>query len=51
MDPQYRDLLNGYLALAKTAHTPHVLSCALAMHEEFLRSGDMRNTRWENYLR
>ncbi len=51
VDPQYRPLLNEYLAMAKVAHTPHVLSCALAMHEEFLKSGDMRNTKWENYLR
>ena len=51
VDPQYRPLLNEYLAMAKTAHTPHTLSCALAMHEEFLKSGDMRNTRWENYKR
>jgi len=51
VDPQYRPLLNEYLAMAKTAHTPHVLSCALAMHEEFLKSGDMRNTKWENYQR
>ena len=51
VDPQYRPLLNEYLEMAKTAHTPHVLSCALAMHEEFLKSGDMRNTKWENYRR
>ena len=51
VDPQYRPLLNEYLEMSKTAHTPHTLSCALAMHEEFLKSGDMRNTKWENYLR
>ncbi len=51
VDPQYRPMLNEYLAMAKTAHTPHVLSCALAMHEEFLKSGDMRNTKWEEYKR
>ena len=51
VDPQYRPLLNEYLEMSKTAHTPHTLSCALAMHEEFLKSGDMRNTKWENYKR
>ncbi len=51
VDPEYRPLLNQYLEMAKTAHTPHMLSCALAMHEEFLKSGDMRNTKWENYQR
>jgi len=51
VDPQYRPMLNEYLEMAKVAHTPHTLSCALAMHEEFLKSGDMRNTKWENYKR
>ena len=51
VDPQYRPLLTEYLERSKTAHTPHTLSCALAMHEEFLKSGDMRNTKWENYKR
>ena len=51
VDPQYRPLLLEYLEMSKVAHTPHTLSCALAMHEEFLKSGDMRNTKWENYKR
>ena len=51
VDPAYRPLLNEYLEMSKTAQTPHTLSCALAMHEEFLKSGDMRNTKWENYKR
>ena len=44
--PEYKDMMRAYLASAKTAHTPHNLSLALAMHEEFLRSGDMRNTKF-----
>ncbi len=51
VDPQYRPLLREYLEMSAVAQTPHTLSCALAMHEEFLKSGDMRNTRWENYKR
>ncbi|MBQ0136801.1 MAG: acetyl-CoA hydrolase/transferase family protein [Bacteroidales bacterium] len=51
VDPAYRPMLNEYLEMSKTAQTPHTLSCALAMHEEFLKSGDMRNTKWENYKR
>ncbi len=51
VDPEYRPMLNAYLEMSKTAQTPHTLSCALAMHEEFLKSGDMRNTKWENYVR
>jgi len=44
VDPQYRPMLRRYLELAKKAHTPHNLDLALAMHREFLKSGDMRNT-------
>ncbi|MBQ0076777.1 MAG: succinate CoA transferase [Bacteroidales bacterium] len=51
VDPEYRPLLNEYLEMSKVAQTPHTLSCALAMHEEFIKSGDMRNTKWENYKR
>ncbi|MBQ0034006.1 MAG: acetyl-CoA hydrolase/transferase family protein [Bacteroidales bacterium] len=51
VDPSYRPMLREYLEISKKAHTPHTLSCALAMHEEFLKSGDMRNTKWENYKR
>lgn len=51
VDPQYRSLLREYTEMSAVAQTPHTLSCALAMHEEFLKSGDMRNTKWENYKR
>ena len=51
VDPTYRPLLNEYLSLAKKSHTPHNLALALAMHQEFAKTGDMRTTRWENYLR
>ncbi len=50
VDPSYRDLLNEYLELSKKAHTQHNLALSLAMHQEFAKSGDMRNTKWENYL-
>ncbi len=49
--PEYKQMLRDYLNNCKKAHTPHNLALATAMHQEFLRSGDMRNTRWENYLR
>ena len=39
-----------YLANAKKAHSPHNLALATAMHREFLKSGDMRNTKWEEYM-
>ena len=46
-NPIYRPMLRDYLAHCKKAHTPHNLSLAFAMHEELLKSGDMRNTRFE----
>ena len=49
--PEYREMLRDYVKMARHGQTPHELSCAFAMHEEFLKSGDMRNTRWENYKR
>jgi len=51
VDPSYRPLLNEYLSLSKKAHTPHNLALALAMHEEFAKTGDMHNTVWANYLK
>ena len=44
--PEYKQMLRDYLSCAKKAHTPHNLAFALSMHEEFLRSGDMRNTKF-----
>jgi acyl-CoA hydrolase len=49
--PEYREMLRDYLKIARHGQTQHELSCAFAMHEEFLKSGDMRNTKWENYKR
>lgn len=47
--PSYKELLNDYLKLAQNGHTPHNLHACFGFHEEFLRSGDMSNTKWENY--
>jgi len=47
VDPTYRPMMREYLGKSKVAHTQHNLALAFAMHEEFLRSGDMRNTRFE----
>ena len=49
--PSYRDLLRDYLRISAKGHTCHNLSAAFAMHDTFLRTGDMRNTRWEDYVK
>ena len=51
VDPVYRPILRDYLAHTKTAHTQHNLALATAMHQEFLKSGDMRNTKWDEYMK
>ncbi len=51
--PDYRPLLQDYLRLAekKGGHTPHVLSAAFAMHDTFMRKGDMRLTDFAEYIK
>lgn len=44
--PDYRPLLREYLANCKPGHTPIDLYNAFAMHEAFLETGDMKNTKW-----
>jgi succinate CoA transferase len=44
--PDYRAQLRGYVKVVEGAHTPHTLSAAFKMHEQFERTGDMRNTDW-----
>ncbi|MDR1432818.1 MAG: succinate CoA transferase [Puniceicoccales bacterium] len=44
--PNYRDLLNQYLALASGGHEPFSLTNAFRMHETFASEGDMRRTSW-----
>lgn len=43
--PDYRELLRDYIRRTPPGHEPHGLSAGYAFHEQFLRDGDMRNTR------
>lgn len=47
--PMYRELLRDYLKLGLGGQTPHNLHAALAFHQEFLTSGDMRNVDFAKY--
>lgn len=51
--PDYRPLLRDYLRLAERygGHTHHALSAAFAMHDTYLRKGDMRLTDWSEYIK
>lgn len=35
--PDFRDELNGYLEMVKGGHTPHTLTAAFKLHEQYLR--------------
>ena len=49
--PDYKQLLTDYISITEGRnHTPHSLNCAFAFHNEFNRSGDMKNTKWITYL-
>lgn len=49
--PEYKQLLWDYLRLTKGAHTPHALMASFAMHDQFIKYGDMRKTNWADYLK
>ena len=45
-----REDLRAYLGLvAANSHEPVSLIGGLAMHRQFLRSGDMRGVNWDKY--
>ncbi|MDR0537986.1 MAG: acetyl-CoA hydrolase/transferase family protein [Tannerellaceae bacterium] len=47
--PDFRPLLNEYLAMGIKGQTPQNLKCCFAFHQELSKSGDMRNVKWEEY--
>ncbi len=49
VDPAYKEILRGYLALSGPCHTPTNLHACFEMHTEFMKSGNMLNTSWEEY--
>lgn len=48
--PDYKQLLWDYLKIADKGHSSHKLSAALAMHDTFLREGDMKLTQLGQYV-
>ena len=49
--PDYKQILWDYLRFATKGQTSHCLSAALAMHEVFLKEGDMRLIDWAKFIR
>jgi acetyl-CoA hydrolase len=44
--PDFRPQLRAYYEATKCGHVPQSLSAAFAMHEQFLKTGDMRGVDW-----
>jgi succinate CoA transferase len=44
--PDFREQLHAYYELTKAGHVPQSLAAAFAMHEQFLKTGDMRGVDW-----
>jgi len=44
--PDFRADLRRYFHLAKGGHTPQSLGTAFAMHQQYLRTGDMHGAAW-----
>ncbi len=50
--PDYKELLWDYVKFSgNKKQTPHILEASLAMHSIFNRTGDMRNTKWDDFIR
>lgn len=49
--PDYKEMMYDYLKLGGKGHTPHCLQACFALHNEFNRSGDMRNTNFSEYIK
>ena len=49
VDPQYKGLLNDYLKLGQKGHTPQNMTAALAFHDTFIKTSDMRKVNWSDY--
>ena len=48
--PDFRDELNGYLEMVEGGHTPQTLTAAFKLHEQYLRTGDMRGVDWRQFV-
>ena len=49
--PDYKQLLWDYLKISKMGQTQHCLNAALALHDTFLRKGDMHLTDFAEYVK
>ncbi|MGF1482737.1 MAG: succinate CoA transferase [Opitutales bacterium] len=48
--PDFREELRAYYATTLDGHTPETLQCAFAMHQQFLKTGNMRGVNFSELL-
>lgn len=49
VDPQYKQMLRDYLKLSGPCHTPTNLQACFGMHTQFIKTGSMLGTNWEDF--
>ena len=47
--PEYKQMLHDYLKICGPGHTPINLGACFGMHRQFAKTGNMLDTRWEDY--
>ena len=47
--PEYKQMLTDYIKLSDITHTPQSLVACFGMHDEFIKTGSMLSTKWEDY--
>lgn len=47
--PEYKEMLTEYLNLSGAQHTPQNLAACFGMHTQFIKTGNMMDTKWEDY--
>lgn len=47
--PEYKQMLRDYLKICQPGHTPMNLAACFGMHRQFARTGNMLDTKWEDY--
>ena len=40
----------GYLEMVEGGHTPQTLTAAFKLHEQYLKTGDMRGVDWRQFV-
>ncbi len=51
VSPEYKEMMRDYLKIGAKGQTPHSLDACFALHKEFMKSGDMRNTDLSVYTK